>query len=323
MTRRIVSIAVIAVLPILAQTSRQPFRPEIPKVWDDAAMREVELPLAGRIPVQHMPSDYYYGIPVRPNVKTYAIYVPGKEPKGYWEWLQSQEPQPAFDVASLRTKEDWIKAGELVFEAPKDFTPFDDPFTDVRNPKWYAYTGIRGDKNGIVPYYRYVIRKKGRVEVNLDSCAECHVRLMSDGSVVKGAQGNVPFGRIWGYRLANDKSIDPKLSAKRISQHFFGAPWIQPDPTSPLSDKTMADFVEHVSSIPPGINVRQGTSAIYPAQIPDLIGVQDRLYLDHTGLQRHRSIADLMRYDAINNFIDEITSYAGFRPDLRVGRPIA
>ena len=121
-------------------------------------MREVELPLAARIPVQHMPSEYYYTIPVRPNVKTYPIYMPGKEPQGYWEWLQKQEPQPAFDIATLRTKVDWIKAGELVFEAPKDFTSFDNPFTDVRKPKWYEYTSIRGDRNAIVPFYRYVIR---------------------------------------------------------------------------------------------------------------------------------------------------------------------
>ena len=313
-SRRIHLILAIAALPVFSQTGPQPFRPEIPKVWDDAAIREVELPLAARIPVQHMPSEYYYSIPVRPNVKTYPIYMPGKEPQGYWEWLQKQEPEPAFDIAALRTKEDWIKAGELVFEAPKDFTSFDDPFTDVRNPKWYEYTGIRGDRNGIVPFYRYVIRKRGTVEVNLDSCAECHTRLMDDGSVLKGAQGNVPFGRIWAYRLANDKRIDPIRPAKGIVQHFFGAPWIQPDPTAPLSDKTMAEFVEHIASIPPGVNVRQGTSATYPAQIPDLIGVQDRLYLDHTGLQQHRSIVELMRYDAINNFIDELTSYAGFRP---------
>jgi hypothetical protein len=277
------------VLPILAQTGQPPFHPEIPKVWDDEAMREVELPLAARIPVHHMPSEYYYRIPVRPNVKTYPIYVPTKEPNGYWDWLQTQEPQPAFDIASLRAKEDWIKAGELVFEAPKDFTGFNDPFTDVRNPKWYEYTGIQGDKNGIVPFYRYVIRKKGTVEVNLDSCAGCHTRLMNDGTVIKGAQGNVPFGRIWGYALANGKRINLAAPAKGISRHFFGAPWIQPDPTAPLSEKTMADFAAHVGSIPAGVNVRQGTSAIYPARIPDLIGVQDRLYLDHTGLQQHRS----------------------------------
>ena len=204
----------------------------------------------------------------------------------------------------------------MVFEAPRSFTEFDNPFTDVRNPEWYRFTGIQGDKNGVVPFYRYVVREKGKVEVNLDSCAECHTRLMSDGTVLKGAQGNVPFGRIWAYRLSHDKHVDPKRSTKGISRLFFGAPWIQPDPTAPLSDKTMADFVEHVATIPPGVNVRQGTSALYPAQIPDLIGVEDRLYLDHTGLQQHRSIADLMRYDAINNFIEELTTYAGFRPIL-------
>lgn len=308
---KLAALIVVLAFSTLAQTL---FRPEVPKVWDDAAMREVELPLAARIPVHHVPADYYYQIPVRPNVKTYPIYAPGREPKGYWEWLLKQDPQPAFNIADLRTKEDWVKAGELVFESPRSFTAFDDPFTDVRNPKWYEYTGMPLDKNGVVPFYRYVIRKKGTIEVNLDSCAECHTRILPDGTVVKGAQGNVPFGRIWSYRLATDKAINPKASAGRISWLFFGAPWIQPDPTSPLSDKTIADFVAHVATIPSGVNVRQGTSAIYPVQIPDLIGVKDRLYLDHTGLQQNRSIADLMRYDAINNFIEEVTDYDGFRP---------
>lgn len=314
MFKRIAFLLTIATASVLAQSGQPVFHPTIPKVWDDDAMRDVELPLAAHILVHHMPSDYYYRIPVRPNVKTYPVYVPGKEPKDYWAWLQRQEPQPAFDIASLRTEEDWIKAGELVFEAPKDFNPADDPFTDVRNPKWYEYTGIRGDKQGVVPFYRYVVRKKGTVEVNFDSCAECHTRQMPDGTVLKGAQGNVPFGRIWAFFLTNNKRIPQNGSAQGISKHFFGAPWIQPDPIAPLSQKTVADFAAQVGTIPPGVNPRQGTSAIYPAQIPDLIGVKDRQYLDHTGLQKHRSIADLMRYDAINNFIDEVTDYDGFRP---------
>ncbi len=308
------SLAVLITATMLPALAQRPFRPDVPKVWDDEAMRGVELPLVARIAIHHVASDFYYKIPVRPNVKTYPIYGPGREPKGYWDWLRLQEPQPAFDPAALRTKEDWIKAGEAIFESPKDFNPYDDPFTDVRNPKWYEYTGMPLDKNGMVPFYRYVIRKKGTVEVNLDSCAECHSRLMPDGTVLKGAQGNVPFGKIWAYRLAYDKAINQKAPAKGISQLFFGAPWIKPDPTAPLSEKTMADFVAHVASIPAGVNVRQGTSAIYPVQIPDLIGVKDRLYLDHTGLEQQRSLADMMRYDAINNFIEEITDYAGFRP---------
>ena len=201
-----------------------------------------------------------------------------------------------------------------MFEAPKEFTPFNDPFTDVRNPKWYEYTGIQLDKNGMVPFYRYVIRKKGTIEVNLDSCAECHSRLMPDGTVIKGAQGNVPFGKILGYRLAYDSTLNQQSRAKPILTIFWGAPWIQPDPIAPLGEKTVAEFVQHLGTIPQGVNVRQGTSVIYPAQIPDLIGVQDRLYLDHTGLQQHRSIADLMRYDAINNFIEEVTDYNRFQP---------
>lgn len=313
--RQLFFILAATTLPLLAQPRTSAFRPEVPKVWDDAAMRDVELPLAAHISVQHIPSDYYYIIPVRPNLKTYPVYLPGKEPKGYWAWLQQQEPRPAFNIAGLRTKQDWIKAGELVFEAPKDFTAFDDPFSDVRNPKWYEFTGIRGDKSGVVPYFRYVIRKKGSVEVNFDSCAECHKRLMDDGTVVKGAQGTIPFGRVWAYMMSNDKREQPNASAKGTLQHFFGAPWILPDPTAPLSNKTIAEFVDHLASIPAGVNPRQGTSATWPAQIPDLIGVRERLYLDHTGLQQHRSIGDLMRYDAINNFIDELTSYAGFRPE--------
>ena len=165
-----------------------------------------------------------------------------------------------------------------------------------------------------MPYHRYVIRKKGVVEVNLDSCNECHTRMLDDGTIVRGAQGNVPFGKLFSYNLLNISAIDKTGSARRISSLFFGAPWIRPDPTAPLADLTVADLAAHLATIPEGVNPRQGTSAMYPVQIPDLIGVKDRRYLDHTGLQQHRSIVDLMRYDAINNFIEEVTDYDGFRP---------
>jgi hypothetical protein len=52
----------------------------------------------------------------------------------------------------------------------------------------------------------------------------------------------------------------------------------------------------------------------YPLQTPDLIGVKDRHYLDHTGLQKQRSIADLMRYAAFNQGADDLASYDGFIP---------
>ena len=310
----LVTTALLLVLAIVGRGRSAVAQQDVPRIWTDEAMRDVELPLAAHVPVHHMPADYYYRIPTRPNVKTYPIYAPGREPTGYWEWLQQQDPQPAFDPGAIKTDADWIAAGRLVFEAPKDFNPYDDPFTDVRNPDWYKYTGIRLLPNGELPYYRYVIRKKGVVEVNLDSCAECHTRVMDDGTVLRGAQGNIPFGKIFSYNLAHIPGIPQTAPAKRVLSLFYGAPWIQPDPTAPLSEKTLADVVAHLATIPEGVNPRQGTSATYPAQIPDLIGVKDRLYLDHTGLQQHRSIEDLMRYDAINNFIEEVTDYDGFRP---------
>lgn len=59
-----------------------------------------------------------YGIPVRPVYKSYAVYHPSKEPPGYIDWLERQEPQVVFDAAKLQTPADWIAAGELVFDAP-------------------------------------------------------------------------------------------------------------------------------------------------------------------------------------------------------------
>jgi hypothetical protein len=51
-----------------------------------------------------------------------------------------------------------------------------------------------------------------------------------------------------------------------------------------------------------------------PAKVPDLIGVQDRRYLDATGLVRHRDIGDLMRYAALNQTADEMARYRDFVP---------
>ena len=54
--------------------------------------------------------------------------------------------------------------------------------------------------------------------------------------------------------------------------------------------------------------------SVYYPDIPDLIGVKDRHYFDATGHARHRTIADLMRYAALNQGADMLSSYGGFRP---------
>src|SRR5262245_51709273 len=105
-----------------AQKSNADFTPTIPKTWDDEAVAALEVPLADpRYSPAQVSSDYYYRMPVRPIYKSYPIYAPGKEPPGYLDWLERQEPEIVFDAARLKTDADWILAGELVFHATKTF----------------------------------------------------------------------------------------------------------------------------------------------------------------------------------------------------------
>jgi hypothetical protein len=125
--------SILLVILVSLVTAQELFHPEIPKLWDDTEMRSLELPLAGRVQVRHASAEYYYKIPVRPNLKTYPIYRPDKEPPGYFDWLNRQEPQPAYDPKGLKTLQDWIRAGETVFESAKEFSEINAKFTDVRN----------------------------------------------------------------------------------------------------------------------------------------------------------------------------------------------
>ena len=164
----------------------------------------MELPLARAeaSPVQ-IRSEYYYAIGIRPVYKSYPIYAPDREPAGYLDWLKQQEPEVVFDLSKLKTEDDWIKAGELVFEAPSTFGHIlgigDDLY--VRDPAWHRDVAPPLLADGVMPGMHYVIRSKGVVEIGILSCANCHSRVMPDGTLVKGAQGNFPFDRAfaWDY----------------------------------------------------------------------------------------------------------------------------
>ena len=67
-------------------------------------------------------------------------------------------------------------------------------------------------------------------------------------------------------------------------------------------------------AIPPGVLARHRSSPWYPPHIPSLIGVEQRRYLDASGLQQQHSIVDLMRYAALNQGADDLASYADFVP---------
>jgi len=289
----------------------QDFRPEIPRVWDDKEVERFELPLARRDrSPRYMTAKEYYALKVRPIYRSYPVYAPGREPAGYRESLLQKEPEIVFDASQLRTREDWIRAGKLVFESQTVFrraaaTPTVDPLLPV-------------SKEGILPSFRpggqYFVRKKGVLEVGSNACADCHTRVMPDGSYFQGGQGVTtrPFDTA---TLNALRDSSPEAFARQVEQDWvlFGAPWIASKESFQKS-LTKDVRIQQAKANHPGVFARQGTSRTHQVHIPSLVGIQDIKFLDATGLVRHRSIADLMRYAVINMGLDTTAYYGDFQP---------
>jgi cytochrome c553 len=297
----------LVILIVSGAAAAQDFRPDIPRAWDDQAVEDLELPLVQRDrSPRYLKAQEYYQLKVRPIYRSYPIYVQGKEPPGYIESLQQREPEILFDPAKLHTREDWIRAGKLVFEAevvyaPARLTPGGRKVPPSFAP-WVSSDGIlAGFKS------RYVIRKKGVIETGSTSCATCHSRLMPDGTFLEGAQGNFPDGVFTDF----PSSPTPNTRVLDFLWTNFGAPWIQ---TRESFDRAMTSL-GHADPYG-GVLSRQGTSAAHPPHIPSLIGVHDIQYLDATGLVRHRSIGDLMRYAVLNTGLDTLARFGDFQPAI-------
>ena len=307
------------------QEKHSTFELTVPRVWDDNAIATIELPLADPVgSPKHISSDYYYRIPVRPIYRSYPVYAPGHEPPGYLEWLKQQTPEVLWDESghkpNLTSRQDWVAAGQIVFNTPIYYTTHRiASIDDVRNPKWYQTAGVPVAKDGTVPFVRYVIRRKGDVELGDFACGFCHTRVMPDGSVLEGAQGNFPFekSKAWLFRsrLANPEDArKADADLRHLDHSLFAAPWLKPDPSASIDNMTTDQLIVAHAAMPAEVTARHRSNLFFPLQIPDLIGVKDRHYLDHTGLQQHRSIADLMRYAALNQGADDLASYDGFVP---------
>lgn len=299
-----------------AQKTNERWKPDIPKTWIDDEVAALEIPLSDSASSpRHIPAEYYYRIPVRPIYKSYPVYATGREPSGYLERLTRQEPEVIFDASKLKTKQDWIKAGELVFDAPIGTGRLGGtgPSTELylRDPKWRDATQAPVAKDGTLPFYRYVISEKGKVEIGILSCAMCHTRVMPDGSILKGAQGNFPFDRAMGYDYRATGDVD---NARTLERVLFTVPGGDSKPENQFGKMSVENIASTHEAIPPGVLARHRTNPAYPVQIPDLIGVKERRYLDRSGLQLHRSLVDLMRYAALNQGGDDLARFGDFMP---------
>ena len=290
----------------------------IPKPYVSKFLNDLYVPLAdSTITIKYVPEDQYQKLKTPVIYKSYPIYLPGREPEGYYENLKQLDPKIVFKPETLKSENDWIEAGELVFDYSLSLRPLDSSFlsrlTLLHNKEVLPITS-----EGVIPFYKIVVAKKGELRITGRSCNMCHIKVMPNGSTEKGAQGNFPFDvdyaedlkRILKNAKANNmpqERIEAGLLGDKM--FLFGAPWIKTEAQKRLKEMSPDDFIENLERTYGGVIHRHGTSIGTPASIPDLYNLKERKYFDHTGLMRHRSIEDLMLYATFNEETDFMTKY--------------
>ena len=85
---------------------------------------------------------------------------------------------------------------------------------------------------------------------------------------------------------------------RAILTHDYGTPWLRDDLNIQVNSLSARDLIAAFEAEPAGVAACNNSSLFSPVQVPDLIGIRDRKYLDHTGHMLHRDIGDLMRFSA-------------------------
>jgi hypothetical protein len=233
------------------------------------------------------------------------------------ERLRTLDPVVAFDASKIRSEADWIAAGEIVFNAPTSLNPVFFTPQNLRDPEYIRKAGVPVAKDGTIPFASWVIRKKGTVELGSMGCVTCHTRVLSDGTAIAGAQGNNPGDREGAMLLrASAQAMGPDriLAQVRKFATQFESPWVKDDLNRATEKMSLDEFIAAGEAIPPGVTARANTSMLLPPQIPDLIGVSERKFLDHTGLIRQRGIGDLMRYSTLAQDMFNADRYGASAP---------
>jgi hypothetical protein len=310
-----------------APADGQRWHPDIPKVWDEAALAGWATPLAGlNLRPTHMSVKDYYALEVE-NLRTYPVYFPGREPDGYWEMLQHIGPRALIEPQALQTEADWIEAGRRVFDEADHLhlRTWDPTFVAAaRSRETFEQAHVEPLPDGTVFGSRWVPTKQG-VALSFGNCNNCHLLYSSDGRRVPGASEFAEVSRTRDPRYRN-----PLINAVQFANRIvtgaapfrmgdeplgmwlfsaYGVPWRKDSRDEQLKATTKAEYDATIAAIVRGGGVpRWNGSLDYPAKIPDLIGIKDRKYIDHTATHLHRGIGDLMRYAALVSFA-ETTDY--------------
>jgi mono/diheme cytochrome c family protein len=254
----------------------------------------------------HHPEREYYAAPEAEWVRTYPVYFPGREPAGYWETLRAMRPEPLV-AAGARSDAAWIGTGRRVFEE-MDVPAFrsTDPriIAIARSSEQFARRGGQAQKDGRVLGLRWVPTSKG-LALGAADCSTCHTRVLPDGSLLNGAPFNVPLNGVVGELAARGTALFfPGDSLAIAAWREYTVPWIRNDVHDSIKSMTAVESDALFSSVPPGAFARFNGSPFYPTKVPDLIGLRDQKYIDHTATHRLRGPADVMRYAALVSCCD-------------------
>lgn len=284
----------------------------IPKTWDEKALADWATPLAGlNARPSHISSAQYYALPVD-NLKTWPVYLRGREPEGYWQMLQRVGPQPMIEPSALKGEADWLEAGRTVFEQ------MDHLHLRTLSPE-FIETVRRGDalvpqQDGTAANVRWVPTKDG-VALGFVNCAACHNRVAPGGNVIPGAPAlavqRPPTGPlavpivVRAQRALRfvDGGSPIRMGPEPLGLWLysaFGVPWIKDDVHLNLKNVTDEEYTALIAAGRSGGALPRWNGSLYfPTKIPDLIGIKDRKYIDHTATHLNRGVGDLMRYAAL------------------------
>ena len=285
---------------------------DVPRIWNDRDLAEWANPVAGLgVRPDHFSEAEFYAGPVAEWVRTYPVYFPGREPQGYWERLQHTKPEPLI-AAGPRSEEDWIRAGQRVFEE-MDVPIFRSQdaglIATVRSREAFEKMGGQPQPDGTVHFLRWVPTARG-LALGVHDCASCHTRQLPDGTHLNGAPFDAAGDGVVGTLVsAGDERFYGESSAM-ITWRSFAVPWVKNDVHAQVKTMNDAQLGELTAASPPGTFARFNGSPFFPTQVPDLAGIKDRKYIDHTATHMLRGPADVGRYAILVSCCDS----GGFGP---------
>jgi cytochrome c553 len=302
--RRLIAASIVT-LAVATLAAQQVTRTRAPRLWTGEALSGWALPIAG---VNATPSFYteaeYYAAPVD-ELRTYPVYLKGREPKGYRDWIRRQGPQPLIEIGKARSDAEWVEAGRRMFDGfdlPENRTDDSRVLAWLDDPAAAEREHALVTKNGIIVSMRWIVDRDRKLKVTLAECSACHTRVLPDGTEVLGAQGNLTFPvSVFGFIFERAEEYlsrqGPRATDVERTYRSYAVPWLSDDVHERFKTMSKEDR-ERIDGPPtaPGTFPRFNGSPYFTNHMPDLIGVKDRQYLDATATHRNRGPEDIARY---------------------------